>query len=149
MAAINSETVTEATPLETWSGLENSTNSVLVDVRTKPEWSFIGIPDLSTLGKQVILQEWRQYPDMSVTEGFVASLLERFEGSAPSKIYFMCRSGVRSQQAAEVMLEALSAQGLNCECVNVLEGFEGDLDAERHRGEMNGWKARGLAWGQS
>jgi rhodanese-related sulfurtransferase len=149
MAATSSETVTEATPLETWSGLEIYGDSILVDVRTKPEWSFIGIPDLSALGKQVILQEWRKYPDMSVSDGFVANLLERFEGSAPSKIYFMCRSGVRSQQAAEVMLEALSAQGLKCECVNVLEGFEGDLDSDGHRGEINGWKARGLAWGQS
>jgi rhodanese-related sulfurtransferase len=149
MAATNSETVTEATPLEAWSGLESSHDSILVDVRTKPEWSFIGIPDLSALDKQVVLQEWRKYPDMSVNGGFVANLLEQFEGTAPSRIYFICRSGARSQQAAEVVLEALSAQGLNCECINVLEGFEGDLDSDRHRGEIHGWKARGLAWGQS
>ncbi len=149
MAATSSESVTEAVPSETWSGLKNSTDAVLVDVRTKPEWSFIGIPDLSALGKQVILQEWRQYPDMSVNESFVVNLLEQLGGSAPSKIYFMCRSGVRSMEAANVMHEALSAQGCVTKCVNVSEGFEGDLDGTRHRGVTNGWKARGLAWGQT
>lgn len=143
------ETVTEETPLETWTGLETTTDAVLVDVRTKAEWSFIGIPDLSALGKQVILQEWKQYPDMSLNENFVADLLEQFGGAAPAKIYFLCRSGVRSMQAAVALTEALSANGLTSQCVNVLEGFEGDLDAVQHRGVINGWKVRGLAWGQS
>ena len=149
MAATNTVHVSEETPQEAWSGLENTSDSILVDVRTRPEWSFIGIPDLSPLGKKVLLQEWRVFPDMSVSEGFVANLLEQFGGSAPSKIYFLCRSGVRSLEAAHVVSEALSAQGQIAECVNVLEGFEGDLNSERHRGETNGWKARGLAWGQS
>ncbi|KAB7614414.1 rhodanese-like domain-containing protein [Amylibacter sp. SFDW26] len=149
MAATNNENVIEETPQETWSGLENASDAVLVDVRTKAEWSFVGIPDLSALGKKVILQEWRQYPDMSVNEGFVANILDQFGGSAPSKIYFLCRSGVRSLEAAHVVNKALSAQGQSAVCVNVLEGFEGDLNPERHRGETNGWKSRGLAWGQS
>ncbi|MBL4751733.1 MAG: rhodanese-like domain-containing protein [Amylibacter sp.] len=141
--------MTEETPLETWAGLETITDAVLVDVRTKAEWSFIGVPDLSALGKQVILQEWKQYPDMSVNESFVAGLLEHFSGAVPAKIYFMCRSGVRSMQAAVAITEALSANGLTSQCVNVLEGFEGDLDTTQHRGVINGWKVRGLAWGQS
>ena len=143
------ENVTEETPLETWAGLKTITDAVLVDVRTKAEWSFIGTPDLNALGKQVILQEWKQYPDMSVNESFVAGLLEHFGGAAPAKIYFMCRSGVRSMQAAVTMTEALSAKGQTSQCVNVLEGFEGDLDPDQHRGIINGWKVRGLAWGQS
>ena len=143
------EPVTEETPLETWAGLETTTDAVLVDVRTTAEWSFIGIPDLSALGKQVILQEWKKYPDMSLNDNFVANLLEQFGGVAPAKIYFLCRSGVRSMQAAVAMTEALSANGLTSQCFNVLEGFEGDLDAKQHRGVINGWKVRGLAWGQS
>ncbi len=146
---IHNEPVTEETPLETWAGLETTTDAVLVDVRTTAEWSFIGIPDLSALGKQVILQEWKKYPDMSLNDNFVANLLEQFGGVAPAKIYFLCRSGVRSMQAAVAMTEALSANGLTSQCFNVLEGFEGDLDAKQHRGVINGWKVRGLAWGQS
>ncbi len=146
---IRNEPVTEETPLETWAGLETTTDAVLVDVRTTAEWSFIGIPDLSALGKQVILQEWKKYPDMSLNDNFVANLLEQFGGVAPAKIYFLCRSGVRSMQAAVAMTEALSANGLTSQCFNVLEGFEGDLDTKQHRGVINGWKVRGLAWGQS
>jgi len=149
MAATNNENVIEETPQETWSSLENTSDALLVDVRTKAEWSFVGIPDLSPLGKQVILQEWRQYPDMSVNESFVANIQDQFEGTVPSKIYFLCRSGVRSLEAAHVVSETLSAQGHSVVCVNVLEGFEGDLNSDRHRGETNGWKSRGLAWGQS
>ncbi len=143
------KTVTEETPLETWAGLETIADAVLVDVRTKAEWSFIGIPDLNSLNKQVVLQEWKQFPDMSLNESFIANLLEQFGGTAPSKIYFMCRSGVRSMQAAFAVSEALYAKGQTSQCVNVLEGFEGDLDSVRHRGIINGWKVRGLAWGQS
>ncbi len=149
MTASLSQNVIEESPLETWSGLTNITDAVLVDVRTKAEWSFIGIPDLSALGKQVILLEWRQYPDMSVNDGFVEDLLEQVGGSAPSKIYFLCRSGVRSLQAANMVDQAFSAKGMSAQYVNVLEGFEGDLNADRHRGLTNGWKSRGLAWGQT
>ncbi|MBE9477348.1 MAG: rhodanese-like domain-containing protein [Proteobacteria bacterium] len=149
MAAIRCESVTEETPLDAWTGLENLTDAVLVDVRTKPEWSFIGIPDLGALGKQVILLEWRQYPDMSVNESFATHLLEQLGGSMPSKIYFLCRSGVRSMEAAQVVNEAFSAKGFSTLCVNVSEGFEGDLNSNRHRGLTNGWKSRGLAWGQT
>jgi rhodanese-related sulfurtransferase len=149
MAATISESVTEETPLDTWVGLKNSNDAVLVDVRTKPEWAFIGIPDLSELDKQVILEEWRHYPDMSVNESFVANLLEHFGGAAPAKIYFLCRSGARSMEAAMVAQKAFTAKGMATECVNVVEGFEGDLDAVQHRGVTNGWKARGLAWRQS
>jgi rhodanese-related sulfurtransferase len=149
MAATNSAYVTEETPQDTWTGLKNTTDAVLVDVRTKPEWSFTGIPDLSALGKKVILLEWRQYPNMSVNESFVVHLLEQLGGSAPSKIYFMCRSGVRSMEAANVVNEALSAQGLPTMCINMQEGFEGDLNLNRQRGLTNGWKSRGLAWGQT
>ena len=149
MAATNSAYVTEETPQDTWTGLKNTTDAVLVDVRTKPEWSFTGIPDLSALGKKVILLEWRQYPNMSVNESFVVHLLEQLGGSVPSKIYFMCRSGVRSMEAANVVNEALSAQGLPTMCINMQEGFEGDLNPNRHRGLTNGWKSRGLAWGQT
>ncbi len=149
MTASLSQNVIEESPLDAWSGLTNITDAVLVDVRTKAEWSFTGIPDLSALGKQVILLEWRQYPDMSVNDRFVEDLLEQVGGSAPSKIYFLCRSGVRSLQAANMVDQAFSAKGMSAQYINVLEGFEGDLNADRHRGLTNGWKSRGLAWGQT
>jgi rhodanese-related sulfurtransferase len=59
-------------------------------------------------------------------------------------LFFICRSGVRSQHAAQAML----ARGYT-RCFNVAEGFEGPLDDSRHRGVKGGWKSRGLPWVQS
>jgi hypothetical protein len=32
--------------------------------------------------------------------------------------------------------------------INVLHGFEGDLDDSDHRSTVNGWRFDGLPWGQ-
>ena len=76
-------------------------------------------------------------------------MLETFGANAPSKIFFMCRSGARSMQAAQAVAAALSATGQSGECINIKEGFEGDLGADQHRGATSGWKAAGLPWKQS
>ncbi|PCH95620.1 MAG: sulfurtransferase [Rhodobacteraceae bacterium] len=149
MASAQSEGISNETPQETWDGLKLIDASILVDVRTTAEWAFVGIPDISTLGKRVLTMEWKMFPDMATNLSFAADLMEQLGGTAPSKIYFLCRSGVRSVAAAHEMKRACIAMGLDTECVNVLEGFEGDLDSFRHRGLINGWKSRGLAWGQS
>lgn len=144
-----SNTVTEAGPQETWEALQNAEDAVLVDVRTRPEWAYIGIVDPEALGRKPILIEWLRYPDMSVNPAFATELLDQLNGQVPPKIYFICRSGVRSLAAACTVAEVFGAQGFQTECVNVLEGFEGDLDSDRHRGRINGWKVRGLAWRQT
>ena len=141
--------VSELLPDETWSNLAATPDAVLVDVRTRPEWAFVGIPDLSQLGREVLLNDWRQYPDMSVNPGFVATLLEGFGEKLPSKIFFICRSGARSMEAASAVSAELLSRGQAAECINVAEGFEGDLDAHKHRGTANGWQARGLPWRQT
>lgn len=144
-----SNSVTEAGPQDIWLDLNSSQDSVVVDVRTRAEWSFIGTVNLDAVNREPILLEWLRYPDMSVNPTFANDLLEALGGTVPSKIFFLCRSGVRSLSAASNVAEIFGAQGLKTECVNILEGFEGDLDAERHRGNANGWKARGLAWRQT
>ena len=59
------------------------------------------------------------------------------------EIFFICRSGGRSRMAAE----AMAAAGYR-HCLNVAEGFEGPMDADRHRGQIAGWKFEGLDWVQ-
>ena len=142
-------TVTEAGPLETWEALQNVQDAVLVDVRTRPEWAYVGTVNLDALDRKPILIEWLQYPDMSVNPTFATELLDHLKGEVPPKIYFLCRSGVRSLAAAYNVADVFGAQGYQTECVNILEGFEGDLDSDRHRGILNGWKVRGLAWRQT
>ena len=139
----------EVGPKETWDGLRNDKDAVLVDVRTHAEWSFVGLPDLSELGKELLLNQWAILPGMQQNPSFMDELDKQLDGAAQSKIYFLCRSGVRSLSAAHLVSEALAARGQSVDCVNIIGGFEGDLDQDRQRGNMNGWKNDGLPWRQS
>lgn len=129
-------------PTEAWALLSKDPKSVLVDVRTQPEWTFVGVPDLAEIGKQLMLVSWQTYPTMAIDPGFV----DRVAAAVPDRdapILFLCRSGARSRSAAI----AMTAAGYR-RCYNVAEGFEGAMDAERHRGRIAGWKAAGLPWKQ-
>ena len=88
------ELIKNADPVETWNALENDPNAVLVDVRTTAEWAYVGIPNLSSLGRDPILLEWKTFPTMAQNDGFAADLLEQLGDKVPSQIYFLCRSGV-------------------------------------------------------
>ncbi|MEO1313981.1 MAG: rhodanese-like domain-containing protein [Pseudomonadota bacterium] len=121
----------------------------MIDVRTRAEWGFVGVPDLTGLDKSVVLAEWRAYPNMEVAPNFASRVLEGFGTNMPSHVLFICRSGARSMEAAEAVAELSSSRGLDIRCTNVAEGFEGDLNGDRHRGALNGWKAHGLPWTQS
>ncbi len=115
----------------------------MVDVRTTAEWNFVGLPDLSGLNREVRLVEWQSYPTMAPNPDFVAQVA----AAIPDKnaaIYFLCRSGARSRSAAIAMTRAGYTRAYN-----IAGGFEGDLNAERHRGAQNGWKASGLPWRQT
>jgi rhodanese-related sulfurtransferase len=129
---------------ETWAQLQADPKAVLIDVRTKAEWAFVGMPDLSALGRRVITMEWQSFPegraDAQFAERLAAALAVAGTGT-DDKLFFICRSGGRSRMAAEAMAEA----GFR-HCTNVAEGFEGPLDAGRHRGGVAGWKAAGLPW---
>lgn len=141
--------VSELLPNETWDALAKQPKAVLFDVRTKPEWGFVGGPDLSELGNEMHCIEWAQYPEMSVNPRFVEAVKDALGGDTPLTMFFICRSGARSLRAAQAVSDVLNKSGHVCECVNVAEGFEGDLDLQKRRGGLNGWKARGLPWRQS
>ncbi|HET7800804.1 MAG TPA: rhodanese-like domain-containing protein [Humibacillus xanthopallidus] len=131
----------DVTPAEAWEALSDDPAAVLVDVRTAAEWSYVGLPDLRGLGKDIVRVEWQTYPTGAVNPDFVAEL----EGAGVDRsatVYFLCRSGVRSVAAAEAATAAGWSRSLN-----VLEGFEGPHDAEHHR-TVSGWKVAGLPWVQ-
>ena len=129
---------------DAWELLKSDPQARLVDVRTSAEWNFVGLPDLSILGKEVALVEWQQFPTMQVNPTFVADAAQVSAGSKDAPVLFICRSGARSRSAAV----ALTREGFT-RAYNVAGGFEGDLDGERHRGNSNGWKAAGLPWKQT
>ncbi len=136
-------------PSDAWETLTSEAGARLIDVRTQAEWGFVGVPDLAELGQTLICVEWASFPGMSKNPDFVEAVLTELGDEDPCKLLFLCRSGVRSLNAAKAVTEHLSASGVAVTCLNVEEGFEGDLDANGHRGLLNGWRLRGLAWRQS
>jgi rhodanese-related sulfurtransferase len=131
---------------EAWERLKTDAEAVLIDVRTRAEWTFVGIPDLSTLNKRVVTVEWQTFPEGRTDPGFVERLCGLLEGAGVSKdaeLFFICRSGARSFAAAQAMADAGYARSRNVE-----DGFEGPLDANQKRGQVAGWKAAGLPWRQ-
>ncbi|MEJ7929048.1 rhodanese-like domain-containing protein [Ramlibacter sp. AN1015] len=109
-------------------------DAVLVDVRTDAEREWVGfVPGAAAVA-------WKHWPGMAFNPDFEAQL--RAAVPAGKKALMMCRSGVRSVAAARRATE------LGLEAYNILEGFEGDADAEGHRNTVGGWRRRGLPWRQ-
>lgn len=131
----------DVSPIQAWQDLQNEASAVLVDVRTRAEWTFVGGPDLSSLGKSVAQTEWLVFPAMKRNPRFIEDL--RAQGITPQQlVYLICRSGVRSRQAAILLAE----RGYTT--YNVADGFEGQIDGNGHRG-LGGWRADGLPWKQN
>lgn len=146
MENIEATGVEDVPVLEAWERLKADPKAVLVDVRTRAEWAFVGVPDLSALGREVLLMEWLTFPDNRVNSDFSDQLDAALKARGVDKgdeVFFICRSGVRSLKAAE----AMAASGYR-RCRNVAEGFEGPNDANRHRNQVGGWRFAGLAWVQ-
>lgn len=108
--------------------------AILVDVRTDAEREWVGrVPGAISVA-------WKQWPGMAMNPDFDAQLKAAVQGY--SKVVLLCRSGVRSVAAAR------RASELGIEAYNILEGFEGDVDANGQRNRLGGWRFRGLPWNQ-
>lgn len=131
----------DITPQESWKLLNDNVDAVLVDVRTDAEWTWVGVPDLSSLGRDVVSVQWMTAAGRN--QNFVADLIAAGVTPGERPVIFLCRSGNRSIPAAQ----AATAAGI-APAYNMLEGFEGQLDANGHRG-VTGWRDEGLPWKQS
>ena len=133
--------------VDAYGFLAGEMTAALIDVRTKAEWAYVGVPDLSLLGKTALFLEWQRFPSMQVDERFAAGLSLMLEAAGVRRgapLVFICRSGVRSRHAATAMTKAGWAP-----CFNVADGFEGSLNPSRHRNVVSGWRAAGLPWVQT
>lgn len=134
--------IEDVSPQHVWAELEKNDRAVLVDVRTMPEWQLIGVSDLASLGRRLVLVSWQELdgtPNM-----YFAEDLEQVGVRKDVPVYFICRSGARSRSAAEAAKQAGYAR-----VYNVADGFEGPLDPQGHRGTVAGWKVSGLPWRQN
>lgn len=132
----------EVSAAEAWQRLKTDPKAQLLDVRTVAEWNFVGLADLSSLGRQVHCIEWQGFPTGARNPAFVAEAGQALsDKDAP--VLVMCRSGARSRAAAIALTQAGYRQA-----INIADGFEGDMDEEGHRGNRNGWKQADLPWRQ-
>jgi len=123
-------------PDEAYEIWKSAPGAKLVDVRSRAEFDFVGrIPGAVEI-------EFMIYPGMKTNPNFMMAMEQQVEKEA--LVMFICRSGGRSHHAAN-----LATQAGYPDCYNVLAGFEGDANADKHRGVLNGWKVLGLPWEQS
>jgi len=124
-------------PRQAWTALRNNPAAVLLDVRDKIEFSFVGHP----VG--AVNVPWKEAPDWKANPNFVDEVRQRI-ANYDASILLICRSGQRSLDAAK----ALAAAGYK-DLANIEEGFEGALDENKHRSKLGGWRFHGLPWEQS
>lgn len=131
--------VSEVNPKQAWKMLLDDPDLILLDVRSRVEFDYVGHPIGAV---NIPLQEppgWQTDPD------FTEKVIERLgEASKNATVLTLCRSGKRSMLAAQLLEE----QGYK-DTVNIAEGFEGDPDENQHRGNLNGWRYHKLPWEQT
>lgn len=132
----------EVSVQEAFDYLQSYGDGVLVDVRTVPEWQFVGEADLAATPSRSLKISWKTYPAFTLNPEF-ADQLEKEGPDTQTPLFFLCRSGGRSLDAANYM-----AQKGYRYCFNVTDGFEGEPNSGGHRGTTGGWKAAGLPWRQ-
>jgi rhodanese-related sulfurtransferase len=139
MSGVNSLTPQQAAQL-----LASDPRALLIDVRSSMEFLFVGH------AKGALHIAWIDEPNWDINPEFVVQVRKLVLGgihdnadahSAP--IILICRSGVRSLEAAQVLVDNGFSQ-----VYNVLEGFEGALDHNHHRSSVGGWRFHGLPWEQ-
>ena len=87
----------DISPIQTWENLQTEASAVLIDVRTRAEWTFVGSPDLAPLGKPLAKAEWVVFPAMKRNPRFIEDL--QAQGITPRQLlYLICRSGVREKR---------------------------------------------------
>ena len=123
-------------PTQAHDVVRTQSNTLLIDCRTEVEFYFVGHPH------DAINIEWNTAPDFEVNPHFADEVL-RMAGRKDRAIILICRSGTRSVDAG-IELEKRGFTQVS----NVLEGFEGELDTEHHRGTLGGWRKHGLPWRQ-
>jgi len=132
------------TPKAAHQLLQDEPRAILIDTRSNMEYLFVGHPTGS------IHIPWIDEPDWVVNPNFVRQIRELMlggiicdEGGGCAPVILICRSGKRSVDAGNALVEA----GFS-EVYNVLDGFEGERDENHHRSSLGGWRFEGLPWEQ-
>ena len=141
---MSSTKIKEVNPLQASDLLRSDKMVVLLDVRSRFEYEYVGHPEPS------INIPWQEVPDWKMDPEFVQKVrhqLKPLSGEADPgdvlTVLTLCRSGKRSMDSAIRLADSGFAR-----VINIAEGFEGVLDSQGHRGNVSGWRYRGLPWRQ-
>lgn len=124
-------------PSEAFELLKLEPAARLIDVRTRAELDWVGRPMVGD--EQYVHIEWTRYPEGIPNSEFIEQLAQVAVSQTP--ILLLCRSAARSKLAAIAAANAGFTR-----VYDILEGFEGDRDAQGHRKAIGGWCFRGLPW---
>lgn len=127
-------------PLTAFQAIQSQPDSKLIDCRTRAEWVYVGVPMLQENSQKTAFIEWVD-ENSRPNPNFLSSVSQI--ASADTPLYIICRSGVRSAAACQLLAEA----GFTA-LVNIEGGFEGDIGPSGHRASINGWKYSNLPWTQ-
>ena len=136
--------VETVSPRQAWEMIQREPKSLFIDVRSHMEFLFIGHPT------GAIHIPWIDEPDWTVNPHFVRDIRQLLLGGLAHDgsggnvpIFLICRSGKRSLEAGQLLIQ----EGFT-KVYNVAEGFEGELDEHHHRSTLGGWRYEGLPWEQ-
>lgn len=130
-------------PAEAWKICQQNSRALLIDVRSSMEHLFVGHP----VG--AVHVPWIDEPDWVVNPHFVTDIRKLILGGVVGDddssvpIVLICRSGKRSREAGQLLIDA----GIY-NVYNIDEGFEGELDGDHHRSTTGGWRYHNLPWQQ-
>ena len=130
--------IKEVAPPIAYQKLKEIKESILIDCRTEKEWNRTGTPDLSQIDKSVLKIELVRQ-DQSINLNFIEQV-EAY-ASYETPLFIICKSGVRSAAACQMLLKA----GFN-DVTNVAEGFEGHAHYNDRSENFDGWQSHSLPW---
>lgn len=125
-------------PRDAWAFAQAEPRAKILDIRMEIEALYVGAPP------GAIQVSWYEYPELKPDPAAFAAAVKREIPGLDTPVLLLCRSARRTLPAGA----ALEAAGYR-RVINILHGFEGDLDADGHRSSVNGWRFDGLPWVQS
>ena len=132
----------QKTPTEAFFQLKEDPSSLLIDVRSNLELSNDGIVNLLEIKRDIIFKEWQTYASVETSENFFEDILKESEEKTVANVFFICRSGIRSREAAEYCQFKFQEIERKVICINISEG----LDGNNNPNYSSGWKNAGLPW---
>jgi rhodanese-related sulfurtransferase len=125
-------------PKEAYALLAQQADALLIDVRMEVEFQYVGHPP------NAINIPWFDCPNFKPDVPAFVAAVDVLALDKARPLVLLCRTGQRTV-AAGLALEKAGYTHI----INVLDGFEGELDDDQHRNTESGWRYCGLPWVQS